>query len=223
MYPQTTGPLFESLSVKIPAGSICVISGQNGSGKTTLSRMIVGLIEPDRGQILADGLDLRQVHPEWWRKQIIYLPQEPGFMNGTLQDNLTINKTNIDLAQLNEIVNMAGLRRFLDETPDGLSTNVIDNGRKFAVGIRRRLALARGLVTGGKLVVLDEPTEGMDREGSQIISMVLTNLHKQGHTVIMTSHDPQIINQANIFIDLNSKPTPEIKISDNILETKSNE
>ena len=223
MYPQTTGPLFESLSVKIPAGSICVISGQNGSGKTTLSRMIVGLIEPDRGQILADGLDLRQVHPEWWRKQIIYLPQEPGFMNGTLQDNLTINKTNIDLAQLNEIVNMAGLRRFLDETPDGLSTNVIDNGRKFAVGIRRRLALARGLVTGGKLVVLDEPTEGMDKEGSQIISMVLTNLHKQGHTVIMTSHDPQIINQANIFIDLNSKPTPEIKISDKILETKSNE
>ena len=223
MYPQTTGPLFESLSVKIPAGSICVISGQNGSGKTTLSRMIVGLIEPDRGQILADGLDLRQVHPEWWRKQIIYLPQEPGFMNGTLQDNLTINKTNIDLAQLNEIVNMAGLRSFLDETPDGLSTIVIDNGRKFAVGIRRRLALARGLVTGGKLVVLDEPTEGMDKEGSQIISMVLTNLHKQGHTVIMTSHDPQIINQANIFIDLNSKPTPEIKISDNILETKSNE
>ena len=223
MYPQTTGPLFESLSVKIPAGSICVISGQNGSGKTTLSRMIVGLIEPDRGQILADGLDLRQVHPEWWRKQIIYLPQEPGFMNGTLQDNLTINKTNIDLAQLNKIVNMAGLRRFLDETPDGLSTNVIDNGRKFAVGIRRRLALARGLVTGGKLVVLDEPTEGMDKEGSQIISMVLTNLHKQGHTVIMTSHDPQIINQANIFIDLNSKPTPEIKISDKILETKSNE
>ena len=223
MYPQTTGPLFESLSVKIPAGSICVISGQNGSGKTTLSRMIVGLIEPDRGQILADGLDLRQVHPEWWRKQIIYLPQEPGFMNGTLQDNLTINKTNIDLAQLNKIVNMAGLRRFLDETPDGLSTNVIDNGRKFAVGIRRRLALARGLVTGGKLVVLDEPTEGMDKEGSQIISMVLTNLHKQGHTVIMTSHDPQIINQANIFIDLNSKPTPEIKISDEISETKSNE
>ena len=223
MYPQTTGPLFESLSVKIPAGSICVISGQNGSGKTTLSRMIVGLIEPDRGQILADGLDLRQVHPEWWRKQIIYLPQEPGFMNGTLQDNLTINKTNIDLAQLNKIVNMAGLRRFLDETPDGLSTNVIDNGRKFAVGIRRRLALARGLVTGGKLVVLDEPTEGMDKEGSQIISMVLTNLHKQGHTVIMTSHDPKIINQANIFIDLNSKPTPEIKISDKILETKSNE
>ena len=94
---------------------------------------------------------------------------------------------------------MAGLRRFLDETPDGLSTNVIDNGRKFAVGIRRRLALARGLVTGGKLVVLDEPTEGIDKEGSQIISMVLTNLHKQGHTVIMTSHDPQIINQANIF------------------------
>ncbi len=223
MYPETTGPLFESLSVIIPAGSICVISGKNGSGKTSLSRMIVGLIEPDRGQILADGLDLRQVHPEWWRKQIIYLPQEPGFINGTFQDNLTINNTNIDLAQLNEILNMTGLKEFLDETPDGLLTNVIDNGRKLAVGIRRRLALARGLVTGGKLMVLDEPTEGMDKEGSQVISMILTNLHKQGHTVIMTSHDPKIINQANIYINLNSKPIPKITASNKILEGKTNE
>ena len=72
-------------------------------------------------------------------------------------------------------------------------------------------------------MVLDEPTEGMDKEGSQVISMILTNLHKQGHTVIMTSHDPKIINQANIYINLNSKPIPKITASNKILEGKTNE
>jgi ATP-binding cassette subfamily C protein LapB len=87
----------------------------------------------------------------------------------------------------------------------------MDNGRKLAVGIRRRLALARALASGGKLVVLDEPTEGMDKQGSTVVSQVLTSLHNQGHTVIVTSHDPNVINKANIFIDLDSKPVPTIR------------
>jgi len=211
IYPGATGPLFESLNVTIPAGSICVINGSNGAGKTTLARLIMGIIEPNRGQILADGLELRQVQPEWWRQQVIYMPQEPGFLNATIQENLTLNAPETEIGRLNQIIDAAGLRKFLDETPNGFETQITDNGRKLAVGIRRRLALARALMTGGKLVVLDEPTEGLDGEGSKVVSAVVSNLHKQGHTIIATSHDSNIIKQADIFIDISSKPVPEIR------------
>jgi ATP-binding cassette subfamily C protein LapB len=213
-YQNATGPLFESLSAKIPAGSICVINGSNGAGKTTLARLIISLIEPTRGQILADGIELRQVHPEWWRKQIIYMPQEPGFLNISIRENLTINAPETETVKLNQIIDASDLRKFLDETPNGFETQIMDNGRKLAVGIRRRLALARALASGGKLVVLDEPTEGMDKGGSTVVSNVLSSLHSQGHTVIVTSHDPNIINKADIFIDLDTKPVPTIRIQE---------
>jgi ATP-binding cassette subfamily C protein LapB len=210
-YQGSTGPLFESLSVNIPAGAICVINGSNGAGKTTLSRLIVGLIDPSRGQILADGLDLRQVQQEWWRKQVMYMPQEPGFLNATLRENLTINAPATENNKLNKIIDASNLRKFLDETPNGFDTLITDNGRKLAVGIRRRLALARALTTDGKLLIFDEPTEGMDQEGSTMVSSILSSLHNQGHTIIITSHDTNVINQADIFIDLTSKPVPTVR------------
>ena len=210
-YQGATGPLFESLSVLIPAGSICVINGSNGSGKTTLARLIVGLIEPSRGQILVDGLDLHQVHPEWWRKQVMYMPQEPGFLNATIEENLTINAPDTENSHLNQIIDASDLRVFLDEASNGFDTLITDNGHKLAVGIRRRLALARALTTGGKLLIFDEPTEGMDKQGSAVVSSILSSLHSQGHTIIVTSHDTNTIQQADIFIDLTPKPVPAIR------------
>jgi len=223
IYPGATGPLYESLSVIIPAGAICVINGSNGSGKTTLARLIMGIIEPNRGQILADGLDLRQVLPEWWRRQVIYMPQEPGFLNATLLENLQINAPDTDIGQLNQIIDATGLRKFLDETPHGFETPLTENGRKLAVGIRRRLALARALTTNGKLVLMDEPTEGLDSDGSKVVSAVVSSLHNQGHTIIATSHDANIIKQAQIFIDLNAKPIPTVKFAEPPKQEAANE
>jgi len=78
-YPGSTGPLFEGLDVDIEAGNVVVITGHNGSGKTTLVRLLIGLVDPGRGQILAGGVDLRQLSAPWWRSQVMYLPQEPTF------------------------------------------------------------------------------------------------------------------------------------------------
>ena len=141
----------------------------------------------------------------------MYMPQEPGFLNATLEENLTVNAPDTENSQLNQIIDASDLRQFLDETPNGFETPITDNGRKLAVGIRRRLALARALTTNGKLLVFDEPTEGMDKKGSAVVSSVLSSLHSQGHTIIITSHDTNVINQANIFVDLTSKPVPKIR------------
>lgn len=203
-------PLFESLNLEVEPGQIIVVVGSNSTGKTTLARVAVGLLEPTRGQILADGLDLRQVAPEWWRKQIIYMPQEPTFLNATIEENLKIVNPDIDMAGLNKVIDAVGLREFLDESTRGFETPIIDNGRRLSVGIRRRLAFARALTTNGKLIIVDEPTEGLDTNGCQAVYRLLNELSKAGRTIIAVSHDQNILKAAHTVIDLNFKPTPKV-------------
>ena len=211
-YPSTNNPLYEALSIKMPPGAIVVINGSNGAGKTTLARLLVGLLDPTRGQILVDGLDLRQVTPEWWRRQVIYLPQEPTFLNATIEENIRVVNPNIDNAGLNRVIDLAGLRHFIDESEKGFEAPITNDGRHLSLGIRRRLALARGLATGGKLAVMDEPTEGLDSDGCSALYVVLNELAQRKHTIIAISHDPKIIKGAHGVIDLNEKPIPKVTI-----------
>lgn len=211
-FPGATGPLFESLNYSIEPGSVVGILGANGAGKTTLSKLVVGLLDPGRGQILADGVDLRQLAPEWWRRQIMYLPQEPTFLNGSYKENITLLNPDIDDAKLNEVVRLADLRRFLDSSATGMETFVKEGGHNLPLGIRKRLALARALVGQGRIAVFDEPTEGLDVEGAEAVFQVMNLLAKQGVTLFVVSRDPNIIKGFGSVIDLNSKPIPKVGV-----------
>jgi ATP-binding cassette subfamily C protein LapB len=209
--PGAPAPLFEDLSLAVKPGTVVAVVGRNGAGKTSLARLIAGLVEPDRGQILADGVDLRQLVPGWWRRQLVYLPQEPTFINATIRDNLTLQNPDLSDEALEAILERSGAHVFVHETEKGLDTVIEGNGMTLARGVRRRLALARALATGGRLVLFDEPTEGMDEEGVRQVYDTLIQLARAGRTIIVSSHDPQIIRGAQVLIDLTQKPKPEIR------------
>jgi ATP-binding cassette subfamily C protein LapB len=209
-HPGQRTPLFESMSLKLEPKALLVIAGSNGAGKTTLARLIVGLLEPTRGKILANGVDLAQIVPEWWRKQIVYLPQEPGFLNATIRDNLLAGTPDLDDGALNDLAHAAGLKSFIDQSPEGFDTPLTANGANLSLGVRRRLALARALATDGMLVVIDDPTEGLDTEGAQLVMETINKLAKRGRTIVVFSHNPQILAAAPQYVDLNSKPVPKL-------------
>jgi len=209
-YDNNNNPLFERLNLILESGSVLIVTGSNGAGKTTLARMIIGLLEPSRGNLLVDGLDIQQAAAEWWRKQVTYLPQEPALIGGTIGENILVNKPETGMDRLNQIIDVVGLRRFVDESEAGIETPILDNGWRLSEGIRRRIALARALVTDGKLVVFDEPTESFDTAGVKVVHTVLSTLAKAGNTVIIMSHDKNIVQGKHIILDLDQKPVPEV-------------
>lgn len=212
-YDQAHGPLFESVSLIVPQGGLLVVTGANGTGKTTMASLVLALLQPTRGRILIDGVDLRQVQPEWWRRQIIYLPQEPVFFDGTIRENILTNGIDVQEEDLQAILQRVGLKQFLDESTSGLETALAGGGRNLALGIRRRIALARALVTKGRLVVIDEPTEGMDQAGRVVIGKVLSEMAQDGKTLIISSHNPNILPNRGIRLNLDIKPVPGINLS----------
>ncbi len=102
------------------------------------------------------------------------------------------------------------MKSFIDQSPDGFDTRIENNGANLSLGVRRRLALARALATDGMLVIIDDPTEGLDAEGIQVVSDSLNALSQRGRTIIVFSHDATILPSAPYYMDLNSKPVPKM-------------
>ena len=98
----------------------------------------------------------------------------------------------------------------IDRTPEGLNTPLSVGGEQFSLGHRKRIALARALATGGKLVLFDDPVEGLDEKGCEVIYNLLIKLSKAGHTIIIFTQDKHIIQSATRILDLNVKPVPRI-------------
>ena len=220
-YPQSKSPVLRELSLRVDPGRIMVISGPNGSGKTTLARIMAGLLDPDQGNISADGVNLNQISFKWWRKQLVYLPEQFTFTAGSIRENISMPRPEIGDNELNQILRLTGLRSILDDMPHGLETSMTAEGREFPPGTRKRIALARALSTAGLLVIMDEPETGLDHLGRKDLYSLMNHLHGSGRTIIVFSNDPKIIKAGHVHYRLGSeqvenKPAPELIKNTNI-------
>jgi ATP-binding cassette, subfamily C, bacterial LapB len=210
LYLGRSNPVFEGLNCSIQPGQMAVVTGSNGAGKTTLARLVTGLLTPTRGDVLIDGVALTQISPDWWRKNLVYLPQEPRFLPGSIRDNLLAFNENLNQEIINALIDKSGLQRFIDRSSTGLDTLLTPQSDHLPVGIRRRLALARALASNGRFVVMDEPTEAMDAEGRATVLGLISALKQANRTVICFSIDAQVVGLGDVLVDLNSKPAPRV-------------
>ncbi len=221
-YPGSATPIFESLSFIIKPQSITAICGGNGVGKSTLARMLAGVLNPSRGLMLVDGLDMQQASLDWWRMQIAYLPQEPSFLNATIRENIIMTAEEVDELRLAKVIQSVGLVKYLDESAAGLEAKITNNGANLSLGIRRRIALARALMSACKIAIFDEPTDSLDRDGIACVYTVMNNLSAQGCAIVVISHDSKFIKSASQVIDLSAKPIPRVtKRTHKVLDTPS--
>jgi len=208
-YPEHKISIFENLSLKFEKGSITAVTGDNGIGKSTLFRIITGIQKPDKGEILIDNINIEQISQENFKNYFVSVTQEPIFLEGTIKENFLSINNEITDNNIVSAISRFNLDEYLGETEKGIDTLIDNEGSKFSLGIKKRLALARASLTDGPVIIFDEPTEGLDREGSKIYYKFLNEAKKENKTIIILSHDKEIIKGANHIINLNHLKQPD--------------
>lgn len=172
----------------IPARKTTAIVGVSGSGKTTLLDLLSGLLAPDTGKILVDGVPL----PPGWRKTIAYIPQESQIQNGTLRDNLSWGNLDPSDEEIDIALSRAALLEFVKRLPEGLETEVGERGVKLSGGEKQRLALARALLRRPQLLILDEATSALDAGNQRLVIDSIRALHGSMTVLIVTHRSDEL-------------------------------
>ena len=182
--------LFDNFNLDIPDGSFVVISGESGSGKSTLLNMIGGIEEPDSGTITVDGFDVtgKGSKRKYYRDVVGFLFQNFALLeNKTVKENLEmIQKAGRSGVEIGEALDKVGLT-------DVLNKKVY----KLSGGEQQRIALARLMIKRCSVILADEPTGSLDKRNSEVVMSVLHDLNLQGKTVIVVTHDEDIVSRAD--------------------------
>lgn len=179
--------------LRICGGEKVAILGPVGSGKSTFLKIIAGLIRPNAGQVLIDGLDVFAIAAERRAELIGYLPQSPGLIQGTLRENLLMGHTGISDDQLIMVCKSSGLDQVLLRREQGLETPVHEGGSQFSGGEIQLIALTRLLLVSPRLWLLDEPTAACDAPGERrVLAALKARLGKQDTLVLVTHKTPPL-------------------------------
>jgi len=202
-FPGAQHPTIDNLSLRIPAHGVTAVVGPNGSGKTTLLKLLLGLYRPAEGRVLLDGADTAQFSRAELRKWVGYVPQETTLFAGTIRDNLLIGRPDAEDRDLIAAAEKAGLHRLVIDLPNGYGTEVGESGGRLSGGFRQRIAIARALVGDPPILLMDEPSASLDRQGEDKLRETLLELGRD-HTVLVVTHSPALLPHCQTIIALNA-------------------
>ncbi|WP_249869443.1 ABC transporter ATP-binding protein [Oceanobacillus saliphilus] len=191
----------KDINVVIPANEMTAFVGRSGAGKSTLIDILMGLNQPEKGQVLIDDVPLTKEKLLSLRRAISYVPQDPFLFNTTIRENLVLVKADASEEQIWEALEFSSAAEFVQKLPDGLDTLIGDRGIKLSGGERQRLVLARAILREPSILVLDEATSALDTENEAKIQQALDRL-KGKMTIIVIAHRLSTIRNADKVVVL---------------------
>ncbi len=191
-YKDRNFDILKNINLSIKKGEKVGIIGRVGSGKSTIAKLILNLYEPNKGSILVDNTDIRQIDPVDLRHAIGYVPQEPFLFMGTIRDNITIGDSYATDEEILEASKIAGVHEILGKHEAGYDLIVGERGEGLSGGERQAVTLARAILSKPKILILDEPTNSIDELSEQKFKHNLKNIIED-KTVIIITHKPSIL------------------------------
>ena len=194
--PKDEDWVLRDVSFRAQPGQTVAVVGHTGAGKTTVIQLLLRFYEIQRGQILLDGVDLRELDAQALRRQFGIVLQDPFLFTGTLESNVRLGTERIDRAAVQRALLEVGLGPFLNSLPQGLDTPVSERGSTFSVGQRQLVSFARALAHDPRLLILDEATSSVDTATELLIREALDRL-LTGRTAIVIAHRLSTIQHAD--------------------------
>lgn len=187
-YPNTEVNILENASVSIPISKSIGFIGPSGAGKSTTVDILLGLLEPQKGKVTVDGIDIRTNLPGWYAR-IGYVPQMIFMLDDTIRNNVAygVDEKDIDEEQVWYALREAQMDEFVRGLPDGLDTSIGERGVRISGGQRQRLGIARALYTEPEIMIFDEATSALDNDTESAIMEAIERLHGK-KTLVIIAH-----------------------------------
>ncbi len=201
-------PILTDISFTAQPNQVIAFAGPSGSGKSTIFSLIERFYEPTEGQIKFGDIDIKDIKLSDYRRQIGFVSQDSAIMAGTIRDNLTYGLAeNFSDEQLWDVLELAYARKFVEEMPDKLNTEVGERGVKISGGQRQRIAIARAFLRNPKILMLDEATASLDSESEMKVQEALSNLMKGRTTLVIAHRLSTIVDADSIYFVEKGKVT----------------
>ena len=197
-YKDDQAPALDDVTLDVPAGQTVALVGPSGAGKSSLVHLLPRFIEPTAGQLLLDGVPLKDWQVGSLRQQFALVSQDVVLFNDSVAANVALG-AEPDLARVRSALQGANLLDFVQALPQGLDTPVGHNGNQLSGGQRQRLAIARAIYKDASILILDEATSALDAESEHLVQQALDRL-MQGRTTLVIAHRLATIERADRIV-----------------------
>ncbi|NQX60367.1 ABC transporter ATP-binding protein [Paenibacillus qinlingensis] len=191
-------PIFEHLNLQIPAGKVVAIVGLSGAGKTTIFHLLQALYKPQKGDILIDGVSIKQLLPSELRSLFAHVSQDTFLFDRTIRENLLFAREGITELEMRQAATIANIHSYIETLPNGYDTEIGERGVRLSGGQKQRLAIARAVLKNAPILLLDEATSALDNETEQQVQEALHRL-MEGRTTLIIAHRLSTIQQADVI------------------------
>ena len=218
-YEDQPEPVLNDISFTIAADERLAIVGRIGSGKTTLLRLLCGLHPPDRGAVMIDNADIRQIRPDDVRRNMGVVMQNPVLFSGSIRDNILMGKPNATDEELLDVVKLSGADGFLGMLPGGFDFPLSERGRELSTGMRQSIAISRALIGKPNVLLFDEPTAPLDQSAENEMVERL-DLATKGLTTIFVTHRGAMLRLADKVLVIDQGRVAAFGPRDQVLKTE---
>ncbi|MDN5916227.1 MAG: thiol reductant ABC exporter subunit CydD [Pseudonocardia sp.] len=187
-YPGAATLAVRDASFTVAGGESVLVRGPSGAGKSTLLAVLLRFVDAGSGTVRADGVNLRDLDPEEWRRTLAWVPQRPHLFAGSVADNVRLGEPDAPIEAVRRAAEQAGLDEVVARLPGGYDTALGENGARLSSGERQRVALARAFLRDAPLVLLDEPTAHLDPDSAAAVRTAAARLLR-GRTALVVAHD----------------------------------
>ena len=210
--------VLQNFNLKVNKGHTVALVGQSGSGKSTIANLVTRFYDVNKGEILIDGVNIKNIKKKSLRNLMGLVTQDSILFNDTVKNNIGLGKENVSDDEIIEAAKIANAHDFITELPNGYDTNIGDSGNKLSGGQKQRLSIARAVLKNPPIMILDEATSALDTESERLVQDALEKMMRN-RTSIVIAHRLSTIQNADSIVVLSKGKIIEQGTHDELMKS----